>query len=327
MLTRRFAAAAIVVFFAIATDGMGTARAEDTRLTIMVFQGLQNLPLLAAQSKGFFAKRGLSVDIKIAPTSNELRDGLAEGRYQIVHTAVDNALAMADIAKKDIAVVIGGDNGFNHLFVQPDIKTYADLRGKTVLVDAPDTAYALQLYEMMRLNGLNKNDYAVKTVGATFKRLDAMLTDKDGKASILNPPFSIRAEKSGLKDMGSAVKSIGPYQATAGFVMREWGKAHADTLVKYLQAYVEGLRWGLNPANKAEAIKLYVDALKVAQDVAETTYAKAVDPAEGLAKDAKFDMEGFKNVLKLRAVFAGNAPNVPEKYLDLSYYQKAVAGL
>jgi ABC-type nitrate/sulfonate/bicarbonate transport system substrate-binding protein len=327
MLIRHFATMAIATIFAIAISVPVTIYAEDTKLTIMVFQGLQNLPLLAAQSKGFFAKRSLSIDIKIAPSSNELRDGLAEGRYQIVHTAVDNALAMADIAKKDIAVVIGGDNGFNHLYVQPDINTYADIRGKTVLVDAPDTAYALQLYEMMRLNGLNKNDYKVNPVGATFKRLESMLTSKDGKAAILNPPFSIRAEKSGLKDMGSAVKAIGPYQATAGFVMREWGNAHADTLVKYLQAYVEGLRWGLNPVNKAEAIKLYVDALKVQQDVAEATYAKAVDPVEGLAKDAKFDMEGFKNVLKLRAAFANNIPNTPEKYLDLSYYQKAVAGL
>ena len=179
---------------------------------------------------------------------------------------------------------------------------------------------------MLRLNGLNKGDYTIKPVGATFKRLDAMLANKDYKASILNPPFSIRAEKSGLKDMGSAVKAIGPYQATAGFVMREWGKANTDTLVRYLQAYVEGLRWGLDPANKAEAIKLYMAALKVPQDVAEATYAKAV-ATDGLAKDAAFDMEGFKNVLRLRAAFAGKAPNAPDKYLDLSYYRKAVAGL
>ncbi len=38
-------------------------------------------------------------------------------------------------------------------------------------------------------------------------------------------------------------------------------------------------------------------------------------------------MEGVKNVLKLRAQFEGGAPAAPEKYLDLSYYQKALAGL
>ena len=81
----------------------------ETQLTVMVFQGVQNLPLFAAQEKGFFARRGLAVDLKIAPTSDEMRNGLAEGRYQIVHGAVDNAVAMAEVAKADIAMVNGGD--------------------------------------------------------------------------------------------------------------------------------------------------------------------------------------------------------------------------
>jgi hypothetical protein len=38
-------------------------------------------------------------------------------------------------------------------------------------------------------------------------------------------------------------------------------------------------------------------------------------------------MEGVKNVLKLRAQFEGGTLAEPEKYLDLSYYQKARAGL
>ena len=29
------------------------------------------------------------------------------------------------------------------------------------------------------------------------------------------------------------------------------GEANEDTLVKYLQAYIEGVRWMLDPANKA----------------------------------------------------------------------------
>ena len=140
----------------------------------MVFQGLQNLPLFAAQEKGFFAKRGLEVDLKIAPTSDEMRNGLAEGRYQIVHGAVDNAVAMAEVAKADIAVVIGGDNGWNQLIVQPDIAAVADLRGKTVIVDAPNTAYALQLYELLARAGLKKGDYEVKVGRRTFRRAEAI---------------------------------------------------------------------------------------------------------------------------------------------------------
>src|SRR5262245_60128458 len=76
-----------------------TARADDTKLTIMAFVGIQNLPLFAAQSQGFFAKHGLDVDIKVAPSSEVLRQGLADGKWQIAHTAFDNAVAMVDVAK------------------------------------------------------------------------------------------------------------------------------------------------------------------------------------------------------------------------------------
>ena len=322
---------ALVVGVAMAVSIAGAkAQTQPTQLTVMVFQGVQNLPLFAAQTRGFFGKRNLEVEIKIAPTSDEMRNGLAEGRYQIVHGAIDNAVAMAEVAKADIAVVCGGDNGWNQLIVQPGVGSVADLRGKTVIVDAPNTAYALQLYDMLAQAGLKKGDYKVKVVGATFRRLEAIRDDKTIAASMLNPPFSVLAQKAGLKNLGSAVKSVGPYQATGGFVMRAWAKQNEDVLVKYLQAYVEGVRWSLDPANKEHAIRLLMDRLKLAEDVATAAYEFATDPAEGFAKDAKVDVEGFRNVLKLRAQHLGTwggTPPAPEKYLDLSYYQKAAAGL
>jgi ABC-type nitrate/sulfonate/bicarbonate transport system substrate-binding protein len=328
MTALRSACTAALLAAALAMGALRPAAAADTGLTVMVFQGMQNLPLLAAQAKGLFAKRGLAVEIKIAPSSEELRNGLAQGRYQIVHTAVDNGVAMAEVAKVDIAVVLGGDDGFNHLFVQPEIASYQDLRGKTVVVDAPDTAFALQLYKMLKLNGLHKGDYAVKPVGATFKRLDAMQHDKSAAAAMLNVPFSIRAGRAGLKDMGTAVAAIGPYLATSGFVLRAWGAANADVLTRYIGAYVEGLRWSLDPANKAAAVDLLAGWLKVPPDIALECYEIAASPAGGLAKDAQLDLEGFRNVLKLRAEIEGQwggTPPSPEKYLDLSYYRAAVS--
>jgi ABC-type nitrate/sulfonate/bicarbonate transport system substrate-binding protein len=303
------------------------ARAENTKLTIMVFVGTQNLPLFAAQSQGFFAKRGLDVDMKIAPGSEVLRQGLADGKWQIVHTAFDNGVAMADVAKVDIVGLIGGDNSFNHLIVQPEIGSIKDLRGKTVVVDALNTAYAFQLYDILAKNGLNKGDYTAKSVGATFKRLAAMQDDKNASAAILNAPFSILAVKSGLKDLGPVSTMIGPHQATAGFSLRSWAQANPDTVVKYLQAYVEGLRWGLDPKNKDAVTALLAERLKLTPEIAAECYALVTDPANGLAKDGKFDMDGLKNILKLRAQFEGGTPSPPEQYVDFSYYQKALAGL
>src|SRR5262245_16872314 len=108
-----------------------------------------------------------------------------------------------------------------------------------------------------------------------------------------------------LEGHGAAAKAIGAYQAGGAFVMREWAKANSDTLVRYIRAYVEGGRWALDPANKAEAIALLADRLKLTPEVAAQSYAVATDPPDSIAKDAKFDMEGFKNVLKLRAEIEG----------------------
>lgn len=322
MMTRLFAAAlaATVALVAAPRD----ARAEDTKVAVIVFPGVQNLAMFAAQAKGFYAKRGLAVDLKFTVNSDELRGGLAEGKYQIAHSAIDNAFALKDKANADIAVVLGGDNSFNHLIVQPDIKSLAEVKGKTVVVDAINTAYAFQLYEMLKQKGVNKGDYEIKLAGGTALRLDAMLKDKGNVAAMMNPPFSTRAVKEGLKDMGTAAAALGAYQGTSAFVLRPWAQANSDTLVKYVEAYIEGWRWAFDPKNKAEVIKILVERLKLTEDVATQSF----DDTKGdSAKDGAVDMAGVNNVLKLRAQYEGGAPADPAKYLDLSYYKKALAGL
>ena len=222
-MMKRLLAAVVTTAFAVAAIP-DTTRAEDTKLAVIVFPGVPNLPIFAAQAKGFFAKRGLDIDVRFTPNSEELRNGLAEGRYQIAHSAIDNAFALKDKANVDIAVVSGGDNSLNHLIVQPEIMSLADIKGKTVVVDAVNTAYAFQLYEMLRQNGLKQGDYQVNPVGGTTLRLETMIKDKAMVAAMMNPPFSIRAQKAGLKSMGTAAAALGAYQGTSAFVLRTWGK-------------------------------------------------------------------------------------------------------
>jgi len=302
-----------------------------TPLKVMSFPGLSNYPIFAAEHKGLFAKHALSVDLVYTPSSQFQRDSLAKGDCQIIHTAADNAVAMVEVAHQNAIIVTGGDNGFNRIIAQPEINSLSDLRGKTVVVDAPDTAYALLLYKALKNAGLNKGDYSVNSAGGTTQRIDAMLKDKDhAAAAVINVPFNFRLLALGMKDLGSATKSIGPYQAGSVVVMGEWAKANSEVLVRYLQAIIEGRRWLLDPANKTEAVQLAVERVKLPPDIAARAYDYVVDPNEGFDKDAQFDMEGFMNVLKLRAEiegqWGGKTP-APEKYFDLSYYKKAIAGL
>jgi ABC-type nitrate/sulfonate/bicarbonate transport system substrate-binding protein len=310
----------------------GSAQAQEKpqdKLKVIVFPGLSNLAQFAADSQGFYKKRNLAVEIIYTPNSDELRNGLAQGKYDIAHGGVDNAVAQVENDKTDLFIFMGGNSGLNSLFVQPEIKSYEQLRGTTVAVDAPNTAFALLLYKMLDVKGIKRSDYKVAPVGATHLRMAAMLKDKTYSASILSPPGSVQATRAGLKDFGAAVGVVGPYQSDGGWVLRAWGKAHADTLMRYIQANVEGIRWALNPANRAALTEVVAQRLKLPPDVVAESL-KIADAQKGFATDARFDMQGFRNVLQLRADMLGTwggKPPAPDKYLDLSYYDRALKGM
>ena len=199
-------------------------------LRVNVFNTSSNLPLLAAMEAGYFASRGLRIEVQNTPNSDEQRAGLAAGLFEIAHAAVDNAVAMAE-AGHDVAIVCGGDAGMNELMVRAEIKGFDDLRGKLLAVDAPRTAYALAAKKILKNHGLLENrDYGVKLAGGTGPRAAAMVADPELAAGMINPPFSFSVREQGLKSLGSQFELLGPYQATGAFVMRPWAAAHAGVL-------------------------------------------------------------------------------------------------
>ena len=225
--------------------------APDTRadelLRVNVFPGPQHVALYVAKEKGLFAKRGLNVEITFTPNAKAQRDGLADGSIDIAQAAVDNAVAMVEAGKKDVIIVAGGGNGMLNLFVRPEIKSYDDIRGKAVVVDSPDTAYAFVLYKMLALKGLKKADYGVFQGGDCMRRFNGIRNDPNNVAVLLNFPCNVLADREGYPNWGSAAEALGAYQADGIWVMREWAHAHSDTLVKYIEAIIEGLRWASKP--------------------------------------------------------------------------------
>ena len=296
-------------------------------LRINIFNTSSNLPLFAALANGYFANRDLSIEVQNTPNSDEQRAGLAEGKFEIAHAAVDNAVAMIE-SSIDAVIVSGGDAGMNDFMVRAEINSMADLRGKCLAVDAPNTAYALVAKKILKLNGLLEGrDYKVKLAGGTGPRSAAMVLDAELAAGMVNPPFSFSVREKGLKSLGTQFDLLGPYQATGAFVMRHWAASHGDALERYLAAYIEGQRYVLNLANRGEMIALLTNRFKLEPAVAQGTYDAVVKPGSGLAPDAGFNDEGFACVLAIRAEMEGMWSGVPpamEKYVDLSYYRRAL---
>jgi ABC-type nitrate/sulfonate/bicarbonate transport system substrate-binding protein len=323
-INRTGAAMALVLGLTTVTAGA----AEPTPVRVKVFIGAQNLPIFVGIAKGIFEKHGVKVDLTFTPNSDVMRTALAAGEFDIAHSAVDNAVHMVESAGQDPVIVLGGDSSMNDLLVQPEIQSMADLRGTIFAVDAPNTAYALLAKKILLKNGLKEGpDYTVEPVGGSAARMKAVLKDKKYAAVVLNVPWSILAMQNGLKSLGRTVDLLGPYQATGAYVMRPWAQANGRTLERYIAAYVESLRWAMQPANRAEALALLMERVKLPPDVAEKAYDLMREPKFGLATDARFDVEGFKNLLAIRAEMEGQwggKPPAPDKYYDLQYYERGM---
>jgi NitT/TauT family transport system substrate-binding protein len=201
------------------------------------------------------------------------------------------------------------------------------MRGRTFVVDAPNTAYALIGRKIFKNAGLTDGkDYKLNPIGGTQVRIMA-LDNPNGAATLLNPPWNFIAKDRGAKSLGSTKDLFGAYQAVGVFVNRHWATAHANALERYLAAYIEGCRAALEPANREQTVAVLQRELQLERRIAELTYQDLATPGHGLAKDCAFDMPGFRNVLALRAEMEGQwdgkAP-APEKYLDLGYYERAL---
>jgi ABC-type nitrate/sulfonate/bicarbonate transport system substrate-binding protein len=303
-------------------DSAGAA--DPTPLRINSFPNAKALPLQIGIGKGFFARRGLKAELELTESSKAQREGLAAGKFQIAQSAIDNAVAMIEGAKQDVVILSGGDSGMNEFFVQGGINSFAELRGHVILVDAPDTAYALQVKKLLAQHGVQPGDYTVKPAGAGVYRLKGMMEDKNNAAAILNLPFTVQAAQAGMKSLGRTIDLLGPYQAAGGFALRAFAEQNRDTVERYLAAYVESLRCVRDPANRAEAVGLLVSEQKLDQAIAERTYEQLVDPAFGFTPDARFDAQGFRNMMALRAEVEGKTTAAPERYLDFSYYEHAM---
>ena len=127
--------------------------ADDTLVRLNTFPNARSLPFFVGVDKGLFARHGIKLEIEFTENSKSQREGLAAGKFEVVHSAVDNAVAMVEMAKVDVVIVSGGDGGTNEFIVGKGIKSFADIRGKALVVDAPNTAYALQAKKILLSTG------------------------------------------------------------------------------------------------------------------------------------------------------------------------------
>ena len=93
--------------------------------------------------------------------------------------------------------------------------------------------------------------------------------------------------------------------------------------------YLDALDWTLDPANKAEAATILgTNMPQMPEKGVAPALEKLLSPKTGLVPMGTIDMDGLKTILEVRSQYApqGKQLTDAEKYLDLSFYEEAVAG-
>lgn len=69
-------------------------------------------------------------------------------------------------------------------------------------------------------------------------------------------------------------------------MQRAWALANAPLLERFIAAYIESLRWAMQPANRDQATGMLMAKLKLSSHIAERTYRMLADPSRGFTPDA-----------------------------------------
>jgi ABC-type nitrate/sulfonate/bicarbonate transport system substrate-binding protein len=301
-------------------------------IELIVFPGGFNWPIWVAEEKGHFARNNVVVKVTPTPGSAFQLAGLIDGKFDIAMTAIDNVIAYGEgqgaaptKETPDLIAFMGGDNGFLRLMAVPEVKAYADLKGKQISVDALTTGYAFVLQELLAKGGLKPGDYELVTAGGVLQRFQALM-EKKHAATLLISPFEVNAEAKGFTRLANADDALGAYQGLVGATRRAWAKERETDLVGFIRAYLAALDWLFEPANKVEAVAIlrkYLPAMT--EELAQKSYDILVHPTQGFSRRAELDLPGIKTALALRSKYAQPPKPLtnPAKYYDLQYYAKA----
>jgi ABC-type nitrate/sulfonate/bicarbonate transport system substrate-binding protein len=158
------------------------------------------------------------------------------------------------------------------LLAKPEIKTMAELKGKTIIVGGAKDITRIFTERMLAPSGLKSGDFDLVFAGATSARF-AALKSAAVDAALLTMPYNFFAETAGYSNLGFTFDYL-PDMPFAGMaVNRTWAAANPDVVKRFLAAFQQGVNWFYDPQNHDAAVRMQMETSKLKQDEVEKAYA------------------------------------------------------
>ena len=268
MILRQTAAA-----LAIATLAAVPSRAADSVTIGTVGSASANLwPVFIGLNKGFFAEQNVKIDLVYVPSSAQMIGQLTSGSLDItMSTGLVDPIRAIDKGSPIAIVRLEAQSPPYALVAKSTIKNLKDLKGKVISLGGPKDITRIYVERMLGPSGIKPGEFDMVFAGATAARTQALLSGAVD-AAILLPPFNFQAVAQGYNELGLTLDFAPELPFSGTVVNLAWAKAHQDLLERVLAAHAKSIAWFEDDRNRAEAVKMMVEASKLKPDEVEKSY-------------------------------------------------------
>jgi NitT/TauT family transport system substrate-binding protein len=238
-------------------------------------------PLIIAESQGFYRDEGVKVSIVSSGSAPGVTNALATNALQMADNGTDSYIVA--IAHGLPIKMIAPQCAINPytLVVGPNITSWADLKGKAIVLGTKQDVTAIVFSGMAAAQKLKMDDFSIVVAGASSARY-AALSSGNVAGAILSQPFDLLAQSKGMRVLATAHETFKEWALACTAVNDNWALGNRETVLKVLRAERRAIRFGY--ANRAPSVAALIEATHVDAAIAGSAYDllfgkwKAFDP-------------------------------------------------
>lgn len=238
----------------------------------------------SAIEKGFFAKYGIQNQIDSVAIAASLPI-VARGDYDWGRSsngagyfnALNSGLAIVGAVDR-LTYICSADNGLvvSKKNYDAGVRSFADLKGKTVAVNAPGTANDYWVAQSLAKNKMAKSD--IKLVYLSYPDMLAAMSSGSADAGYLPEPLMTKGIEEGRINLVEPIIKVAPGDniGMMFFGAKFIEKSGGDIATRWLMAYLEGIRFAQNPKNRDEVIKIVAKETRLEPDLVGKIYDRRI---------------------------------------------------
>ena len=211
------------------------------------------LPYWIAVHRGFFSDEGLAPSLEFIASGDLINQGLRSGRIALAIGPPDGV--MMDALAGGPLRILAGNACKPPLFViaQPEIRSAADLRGKTFGVLSLREGSSKFIEKFAKTGGLKPGDYRVVEVGGAPARVK-LLAERAIDAGLQPMPLNYELEALGFSNLGWTGDFVPHHQFTSINANLNWAQREPSLAAALLRAFMRGHHFAITHPDEASEI-------------------------------------------------------------------------